>query len=80
MYTEKCPDCLGVGTITHRRMMSRYMETKTCKKCKGEKVVHYKVSLQKREYSKKYYTKKRVTIPVRWTQPEKIPEEYDYDI
>ena len=77
MYTETCPDCLGVGTITHRKMMSRHMEKVTCKKCKGEKVVHHKTSPQKREYSKKYKSKRRVTIPVRWTPPEKIPEEYE---
>ena len=54
------------------------METATCKKCKGEKVVHYKVSPQKREYCKKYNAQRRVVIPVRWTPPEKIPEEYTF--
>jgi DnaJ-class molecular chaperone len=77
MYAETCPDCLGVGTITHRRMLSRYMETVNCKKCKGEKVVHHKVSPQRREYRKKYYAQRRVVIPVRWTPPEKIPKEYE---
>ena len=77
MYTERCPDCLGLGTITHRRMLSIHTETVNCKKCKGEKVVHYKVSPQKREYIKKYNSKRRVVIPVRWTPPEKIPEEYE---
>jgi DnaJ-class molecular chaperone len=77
MYAETCPDCLGVGTISHRRMMSRHMETVNCKKCKGEKVVHHKVSPQRREYRKKYYAQRRVVIPVRWTPPEKIPEEYE---
>jgi len=78
MYVETCPDCLGVGTITHRKMLSVHMETATCKKCKGEKVVHHKVSPQKREYTKKYNAQRRVVIPVRWTPPEKIPEEYTF--
>ena len=78
MYTETCPDCLGVGTITHRRMMSIHLETVKCKKCKGEKVVHYKISPQRRETMRKYKAKKRETIPVRWTPPEKIPEEYTF--
>ena len=80
MYTETCPDCLGVGTVTHRKMLSCYMETATCKKCKGEKVVHYKLSPQRREYLRNRERNKRAVIPVRWTPPEKIVEEYDYDI
>jgi len=78
MYTETCPDCLGVGTITHRRMMSRYMETATCKKCKGEKVLHYKLSEKERKRRRKCKAKNRVTTPVRWEPPEKIPEEYTF--
>jgi len=80
IYTETCPHCLGVGTVTHRKMLSRYTETATCRKCKGEKVVHYKTSPKKREYFRNWEKNKRVVIPVRWTPPEKIPEEYDYDI
>ena len=79
MYTETCPDCLGVGTVTHRKMMSRYKETENCRKCKGEKVVKYKTSPESREYGRKeYYASRRVTTPVRWTPPEKIPEEYTF--
>jgi len=78
MYTETCPDCLGVGTITHRKMMSRYMETVNCKKCKGEKVVHYKLSENERKRRRKCKAKNRVVIPVRWEPPEKIPEEYQF--
>ena len=78
MYTETCPDCLGVGTITHRKMMSVHLETVNCKKCQGEKLVHYKESPQRRETMRKYKAKNRVTIPVRWTPPEKIPEEYEF--
>lgn len=78
MYTEACPDCAGVGTITHRRMLSVHLETATCKKCRGEKVVHYKQSPEKREYGRKKRAKKRVVIPVRWTPPEKIADEYQF--
>ena len=78
MYTETCPDCLGVGTINHRRMLSVHMETATCKKCKGEKVVHYKLSPGKREYHRKRVQSKRVVIPVRWTPPEKFDDDDIY--
>jgi len=78
MYVETCPDCLGVGTITHRKMLSRYMEIATCKKCKGEKVVHYKLSPKQREYHRKRVQSRRVTIPVRWEPPEKIADEYTF--
>jgi DnaJ-class molecular chaperone len=78
MYTETCPDCLGVGTITHRKMLSVHMETVNCEKCKGKQVIKYKTSPESREYHRKRFQSKRVTTPVRWTPPEKIPEEYQF--
>ena len=78
MYTETCPDCLGVGTVTHRKMLSIHMETVNCRKCKGEKVVKYKTSPKSREYGRKKMQSRRVTTPVRWEPPEKIPEEYTF--
>ena len=78
MYTETCPDCLGVGTITHRKMLSVHMETVNCGKCKGKKVIKYKTSPESREYNRKKQQIKRVTTAVRWEPPEKIPEEYTF--
>jgi len=78
MYTETCPDCLGAGTVTHRKMLSIHMETVNCRKCKGEKVVKYKLSPEKREYHRKKMQSKRVVIPVRWEPPEKILDEYQF--
>jgi len=78
MYTETCPDCLGAGTVTHRKMLSIHMETVNCRKCKGEKVVKYKLSPEKREYPRKKMQSKRVVSPVRWEPPEKILDEYQF--
>ena len=78
MYTETCPDCLGVGTISHRRMLSFYMETVNCGKCKGGKFIKYKTSPESREYHRKKKQSKRVTNAVRWEPPEKIAEDYQF--
>jgi hypothetical protein len=54
------------------------IEKTICNKCKGKGVMHYKTSPEHRKKGlERYYTKKRVTIPVRWTPPEKIPKEYE---
>ena len=57
-------------------------KTITCKKCKGAKVIHYKSSpeLRERTMREKTARRKKAEIPIRWVPPEKIPEEYDYDI
>jgi hypothetical protein len=57
-------------------------ETKTCEKCNGSKVIHYKTSpeLLERKRRERTARRKKAVIPVRWVPPEKIPEEYDYDI
>ena len=54
------------------------METVNCGKCKGKKVIKYKTSPESREYNRKKQQIKRVTTPVRWEPPEKIPEEYTF--
>ena len=78
MYTETCSHCWGVGTIKNRSHWTLKIEKKICNKCKGKGVMQYKLSPEDREYwRKKYYVNRRVTIPVRWTPPEKIPEEYE---
>ena len=78
MYTETCTVCWGVGTVKNRSYWTFKIEKTPCIKCKGKGVLQYKSSPEKREsWRKKYNAKKRVTIPVRWTPPEKIPEEYE---
>jgi DnaJ-class molecular chaperone len=79
-YTEECPDCLGVGTIAGKRMLSRHIVKAQCYKCKGEKVLHFAQSPERRKYRREKAREKAVHIPVRWTPPEKIPGEYDYDV
>ena len=77
-YTETCPVCWGVGAVKNRSYWTLTIEKIPCRKCKGRGVMHYKTSPERRKKGlEKYYTKKRVTIPVRWTPPEKIPEEYE---
>jgi hypothetical protein len=58
------------------------VEKITCNKCRGDKVIHYKSSPELRERKKreKAARRKKAEIPIRWVPPEKIPEEYDYDI
>jgi len=84
MYTETCSKCLGVGTISHRRMLSRYIETAICNKCKGAKIMNYKTSPEERVCGREkravWYRKQHPPKPVRWVPPEKVPEEYNYDI
>jgi DnaJ-class molecular chaperone len=82
MYTETCPKCLGYGTVTGLCYKTMRGKTITCKKCKGAKVIHYKSSpeLRERTMREKTARRKKAEIPIRWVPPEKIPEEYDYDI
>ena len=82
MYTETCPKCLGYGTITGLYYKTMKVEKITCNKCRGDKVIHYKLSPELRERKKREKTarRKKAEIPIRWVPPEKIPEEYDYDI
>tara|TARA_B110000285_G_scaffold215761_1_gene262431 strand:- start:59 stop:307 length:249 start_codon:yes stop_codon:yes gene_type:complete len=79
MYFEACTKCFGVGYMVGADRFNSNSDKikKVCEKCKGEKILNYKTSPQKRKYLKEYQTKMRVQIPVRWTPPEKIQEEYD---
>ena len=82
MYTETCPKCLGEGTITGLCYKTMKREAEICQKCKGAKVIHYKLSpeLRARTKREKSARSKRAEIAIRWVPPEKVPEEYNYDI
>ena len=82
MHAETCLHCLGDGVITALRYKTMKRETKTCEKCNGAKVINYKSSpeLLARKRRERAVRRKKATIPIRWVPPEKIPEEYNYDI
>tara|TARA_B100000780_G_scaffold195551_1_gene137968 strand:+ start:266 stop:514 length:249 start_codon:yes stop_codon:yes gene_type:complete len=81
MYFEACTKCLGIGYIVGADRFNSNSDKikKVCNKCKGEKILKYKTPPQKRKYLKDRDARIRVQIPVRWTPPEKIQEEYDYE-
>ena len=82
MHTETCSHCLGDGVITALRYKTMKRETKTCEKCNGAKVINYKSSpeLLARKRRERAVRREKAAIPIRWVPPEKIPEEYNYDI
>jgi DnaJ-class molecular chaperone len=82
IYTEPCAHCLGDGTITGLCYQTMKRETKVCKKCNGAKVINYRVEpeLRARKTREKRARRKKAVIPIRWVPPEKVPEEYNYDI
>ena len=59
MYTETCPKCLGYGTITGLCYKTMKVEKITCNKCRGDKVIHYKLSPELRERKKREKTARR---------------------
>jgi hypothetical protein len=81
MYFEACTKCFGVGYIVGTDSFNSNSDKikKVCGKCKGEKILNYKTSPQKRKYLKARQAKMRIQIPIRWTPPEKIQEEYDQE-
>jgi len=81
MYFEACTKCFGVGYIVATDSFNSNSDKikKVCGKCKGEKILNYKTSPQKRKYLKARQAKMRIQIPIRWTPPEKIQEEYDQE-
>lgn len=81
MYTENCTRCFGLGVITGLKYKTMKKEKVICQKCKGAKVIHYKLSPELRERRKKQQAdrRKKLRILPRKVPAKKILEEYDYE-